>query len=723
MTNNTIQTLQSSELLDAINGINPDLASQLKNYIKETEERQKEAEAALQKKESELKRYKWIDQISSCGIIELIRDTDSTNDLTTWSIAQTNYTVTKILEACANDCIGHKLSEFTLEDCCINIPSKISENYADAAELNLRNEKHIAMDIRGGNDSNSIICSIKDKTETYTLQNQLNNHLQRFELITESLIIMNSHYSYSGTIMKVLERIGFHLAANRILIFSDNDSKKASELKYQWNAKDTQPIQYNTEINYTHCQTWGNMLADRKMILRFNVNEHSDDIDAMLTEIGLKNAYIFPLTKNDDELYGSIVLEAMGNNNFDNFAINYIKIVSILLSGHIARDIITNDLIKEKERAQEADHLKSSFLVNMSHDIRIPINTILGFSDLLADEDLTQTDREEFIDMINSSGNDLITLFDNIIDISKIETGQISIKKSLCAIDTLMKDIMATYKHNRKLEGNDELELVLDLPEKLAKSKIDTDIFKFRQICTNLIDNAIKFTSCGTVKFGISNATDDKLEFYVQDTGIGIAEDAQNIIFQRFSKVDRTFAKEYNGTGLGLSICKSLVEMLGGEIYVVSALGKGSTFYFTHPFQNAQKAVETAERESKSPYNWEKRNIVIVDNIDQDKKYLNHILTNTGINIIWFNSGNETLNFFDDGNMADIMLVEMTDSIMGAISKIHDEHPISIIAMSPEQLSDEKRTIAMKSGCDEIISKPLNLPSFLRTIDNILAKK
>lgn len=723
MTSNTTPTLQSNELLEAINGINPDLALQLKNYIIDAERQQKETEATLRKKEIELKRYKWIEQTSNCGFIELEPDADSTDDLTTWSITQTNSTTTKILEASADNCIGHKLSEFAKEGSCINIPGKISDNYTDTTELNLRNEKHIVLNIHGGNSGNSIVCSIKDKTETYTLQTQLNNHLQRFELITESLIIMNSHYSYSGTIMKVLERIGFHLAANRILIFSDNDSKKASELKYQWNAKDTQPIQYNTEINYTHCQTWGNMLADRKMILRFNVNEHSDDIDAMLTEIGLKNAYIFPLTKNDDELYGSIVLEAMGNNNFDNFAINYIKIVSILLSGHIARDIITNDLIKEKERAQEADHLKSSFLVNMSHDIRIPINTILGFSDLLADEDLTQTDREEFIDMINSSGNDLITLFDNIIDISKIETGQISIKKSLCAIDTLMKDIMATYKHNRKLEGNDELELVLDLPEKLAKSKIDTDIFKFRQICTNLIDNAIKFTSCGTVKFGISNATDDKLEFYVQDTGIGIAEDAQNIIFQRFSKVDRTFAKEYNGTGLGLSICKSLVEMLGGEIYVVSALGKGSTFYFTHPFQNAQKAVETAEWESKSPYNWEKRNIVIVDNIDQDKKYLNHILTNTGINIIWFNSGNETLNFFDDGNMADIMLVEMTDSIMGAISKIHDEHPISIIAMSPEQLSDEKRTIAMKSGCDEIISKPLNLPSFLRTIDNILAKK
>lgn len=426
----------------------------------------------------------------------------------------------------------------------------------------------------------------------------------------------------------------------------------------------------------------------------------------------------FSLTSSAHNICGSILVESADGEPFDTSATTAIEIVSKLLSGHITHKHITDDLIHEKKRAQEADRLKSSFLVNMSHDIRIPMNAIIGFSDLLADEDLTQTEREEFIDMINKSGNDLISLIDNIIDISKIETGQMTLKKETCPLFPLLNDIMAVFKNNSKLEEHDDLTLQLDLAPQYAELKFSTDIFKFRQICTNLIENAIKFTNNGTIKFGVSKVWDSTIEFYVQDTGIGISEDQQHLIFKRFSKVDRTFANEYTGTGLGLSICKSLVEMLGGEINVVSVLGRGSTFYFTHPLDYPVPKIVNNLCEVKSIFNWKDRKIVIIDDIEQDCKYLSHVLSNTGIDIVWM-TNDEAIEFFKNNGKADILLIEMSAVNLEAATKIHNISNVPIVAQSSNYKSEDDRTFALKSGCTEYIMKPVNATRFLTIIDNL----
>ncbi len=725
MTEKNIDTSDEKrrQLIDAIKEANPDLANEVDSYITSLNEKQKDTEAKLTEKTHESERLKLFSDISTQSAIVLERDADSTNELLTWRIVKANPATAEIFETEPDGCIGHKLSDFMEASYDITLPDNIDESYADAVELDAPNiDKHLVLYIHGRHSNNNIICSIADQTETYTLRNQLNTHLQRFELITESLITLNSHNAYSETFTLVLDRLGFHLSPKRALIIIDN-GKDVGELKYQWNATNTKPIPQDATIEYKDCPSWRKMLIERKMILGFQLKKLPEDIANQLSRFGMNNAYIFPLNVTNEELYGSLIIETPEYKTIDNFDINYIKIISILLSGHIMRKLIADDLIKEKERAEESDRLKSSFLVNMSHDIRIPVNSILGFSDLLADEDITQTDREEFIYMITKSGQDLVTLIDNIIDISEIETGQMKVKKVDCQLQPLLENIIGMYKHDQKLAESEDLTLQLDLPTKFHDIHIVTDNFRFKQICTNLIDNALKFTNSGTVKLGISNIKDNMIEFYVQDTGIGIAEKEQAMIFQRFSKVDRSFAKEYNGTGLGLSICKSLIEMLGGEIHVVSVLGKGSTFYFTHPLPIANSNdVINASHETKSPYNWSKRSIVIVDDIEQDKKYLNYILSSTGIDIVWFNNGEEAIRFFESGNMADIMLVEMTHSAMEAARKIHSEFPVPIIAQSQDNKTDSDRTLAMKSGCAAFISKPLNVPSFLNTIDKTFNK-
>ena len=274
-------------------------------------------------------------------------------------------------------------------------------------------------------------------------------------------------------------------------------------------------------------------------------------------------------------------------------------------------------LIREKERAEESDTMKSSFFANMSHDIRIQLNSIIGFSDLLADRDLTQTEREEFIEMINKNGQELVTLIDNIIDISKIEIGQFYLKKESCLLGDLMNDIIDTYRRAHRLGDYDELSLQFDFPSKYADLKFSTDISRFKQVCTTLIGNSLKYTQKGYVRFGVSRAWGKTIEFYAQDTGMGIPESELHTIFTSYSK----YAGDYNETGLGLSICKSIVEMLGGKIHLVSIFGKGSTFYFTHPLECEVPEEFKKQREVKSLFDWKSRKMVIVNNVEQDKRF------------------------------------------------------------------------------------------------------
>lgn len=597
-----------------------------------------------------------------------------------------------------------------------------------APELRYEIESYIAkeVELRRNAEAQLAACQLQQtqlEQSLNLLKDEFNTHQQRFELIAESVAIANTEESCPHAINMILDRIGFHMSPKRILVFIDTPDSTMCKVEYQWVAQDVQPFSHNTAIIYKECPLWQKMQAEHKMVPGSQPDDLPDDVTIALENIGLKNVYMFPLTGNDGTSFGSIVFEVYENRQLCKHEIRYIQIVTIVLSGIIHIYRILNDLIREKERAEEADRLKSSFLVNVSHDIRIPMNAIIGFSDLLADEDLTQTEREEFIDMINRSGQDLVTLIDNIIEISKIETGQMTVKKEVIPIFPLLNDIMAVFNNNRTLEDRDDLTLQLDLPPKFADIKFSTDIFKFRQICTNLIDNAIKFTNNGYVKFGVSRAWDQTIEFYVQDTGIGIPEDQQHIIFQRFGKVDRTLANEYTGTGLGLSICKSIVEMLGGEIRVVSMPGKGSTFYFTHPLQERVSDSLTSTRDVKSLFDWKERRIAILDNSEQDRKYLNHVLSNTGIEILWLNTSDDAVKYFEDNKQADIMLIEMSEDNIDAAVKIHSISSLPIIVQSSDCQSNDDRQTALQSGCAEYLAKPFSASKLLTTIDSFLVKK
>ena len=242
------------------------------------------------------------------------------------------------------------------------------------------------------------------------------------------------------------------------------------------------------------------------------------------------------------------------------------------------------ELIVAKEKAEESDRLKTAFLHNMSHEIRTPLNAISGFTGLLNDPDITEEEMNSYIQIIQNSSSQLISIVSDILTISSLETKQEPISISNVCINELFAELQAIFIQQAK---NKNISLIVEQQLDNEQSTIYTDRTKLTQILSNLLSNALKFTTGGLIEFGYNLKTSVEpfeIEFYVKDSGIGINPEFHTKIFERFRQANKSINKIYGGTGLGLAISKAFVELLGGKIWVKSELEKGATFYFTLPY-------------------------------------------------------------------------------------------------------------------------------------------
>ncbi len=244
------------------------------------------------------------------------------------------------------------------------------------------------------------------------------------------------------------------------------------------------------------------------------------------------------------------------------------------------RKQMENEIIQARIKAEQSDKLKTSFLQNMSHEIRTPLNAIIGFSNLLKEDDDFKTEREKFINIIVSNSYQLLSIVEDILTASRIETGEEKTNKRLVNINILLDNLYTVFKQNALKK---DITLKLFKGNENSNFKIITDETKLTQILTNLLNNAVKFTYTGQIDYGYS-IHDKELNFFVKDTGIGIEPENQIRIFEHFVQADPSISRNFGGTGLGLSITKSYVELLGGSIHVNSEPEKGSEFIFTIPF-------------------------------------------------------------------------------------------------------------------------------------------
>lgn len=235
-------------------------------------------------------------------------------------------------------------------------------------------------------------------------------------------------------------------------------------------------------------------------------------------------------------------------------------------------------LLEAKKKAEESDNLKSAFLANVSHEIRTPLNSIVGFSSLLSETDLSEETRNSYIDLIDSNSESLLVLIDEILDLSKIEAHQLTLKRQDFSMDELISELFRMYSHS-----NLNLRVELRVGQRIEDKSLSifSDRVRVKQIFINLLSNAFKFTDSGSIEMGYFVSENEEVIIYVKDTGIGIKKEHHHAVFNRFRKLNENTSKIYRGTGLGLAITQKLTELLGGRIWIESVQGKGSTFYFT----------------------------------------------------------------------------------------------------------------------------------------------
>jgi PAS domain S-box-containing protein len=387
---------------------------------------------------------------------------------------------------------------------------------------------------------------------------------------------------------------------------------------------------------------------------------------------------------------------------------------------------IENELKEARDKAQESDRLKTAFLANMSHEIRTPMNGIVGFVNLLRDPSLSDEQRDLYLKHIEQSSNQLLNVVNDIIDISKIESGQLKITNHPVRINGVLDEIYSSFFHRIRGDapGQKKVSFILQKGETSPDFTIVVDDSRLSQIFNNLISNAIKFTEEGQISFGYTLENRRYIQFFVRDTGVGIPADKTEMIFDRFGQDFQSKIVHPSGTGLGLSISKSLVQLMGGEMWVDSTVGEGSTFYFTLPLVMDQTVEESEVLISNKTYDWSGKEVLVAEDEELNWMFIREMLRKTGAEVVRAKNGLEVIEKAK-GTNPDIILMDIKmpelDGIEATrrIRKFNSNIPI--IAQTAFVMAEEKSE-SLQAGCNHFLTKPLDRTILMEIIDSYFRK-
>jgi len=454
---------------------------------------------------------------------------------------------------------------------------------------------------------------------------------------------------------------------------------------------------------------WGYSLNTKKGFYTNNPATHEASRGLPPGHIRIDNFLSVPALF-EDTLLGQICV-ANKEGAYTEADLHIIKQLANSYAVVLFRNLAEQKLVRAKEKAEEADRLKSTFLASMTHEIRTPLNAIIGFIDIVLDENTLNDELKGYLETAKESCNILLMLINDILDFSKIAANQLRIEKRNYSIESVLSNIEAIgnmlIKDKKK---NIQLRRTTSPFENIF---LVGDSYRMEQVLINLISNAVKFTDRGFIEYGYTVKDENTLEFYIRDTGIGISDEKKEIIFLPFRQAEEKIARKYGGTGLGLSITKELIEMMGGSIYLQSKIGEGTTFYFTVPFVKGEE--EANEVGTKLGSRKKKSKILVAEDDTINQKVIQKYLEKLGCFVLIAQDGRDAISLLKNDPDIDLIFMDMymphldgaeTTKVIRKMEKSQESKQLPIIALTAS-LAHEDRNLMIDAGCNELLMKPL----------------
>lgn len=575
--------------------------------------------------------------------------------------------------------------------------------------------------------------TLYDRTEMFESQQNLQYRFEIEQLVSGiSAEFIGSHVgSLDETINKSLKKIGEFCKIDRSYLFLLSEDGKSMSNTHEWCAPNIDPEIDNLQgIPCSVFPWWIKKLRNGRRIYIHKVENLPEEAAAereALTAQSIKSVLVVPM-KQGQKLIGFIGFDSVTEYKLWNESdIQLLTTVANTFSNAIIAKQNNDLLVKEKEKAEEANRLKSAFLATINHELRTPLHHILGFSDLLKGMNLKKVQIEQYASKIYESGKNLLQIVEDILSLATGNPSEVKVRAELIhGIDLFVQH--KAYMSEILANANRENDIILNLhpsPEFLS-AKFYTDKNKINQIVSNLFKNAVKFTRRGTINYGIT-ITGNELQLYLEDDGIGIPLKNRDIIFDYFRQGDDTSTRRFQGIGIGLSICKNLVQILNGTIKLESEIGYGSKFTVNIPVSTASVYSKKMDLSLIFPIpDYTKFRFLIVDQDPNSTFLLKDLLSATHANILATGNDTEALAYMGESCFLDIILIDIGASPNRSLNLINEMNnrcqKCAIVGLSSHSLINERKK-ALSVGCVEVISKPIEPQLLYEAIQKGLNKK
>jgi PAS domain S-box-containing protein len=563
------------------------------------------------------------------------------------------------------------------------------------------------------NNKNYILAMVRDVTKRVNAEKQVKYAmgLQKLLMSISTRYINIELEDSSEAIQNALKEIGEFVEADRAYVFDYHFNEGLCTNTFEWCQEGISPeIQNLQSVPLEEMPYWVKTHTEGETMYIPSVEDLPEGgLKNILVPQGIKSLIAVPMIKNN-KCYGFLGFDSVRNfRTYTEREKALLEVFANILINLKVKLEFEQELIRAKEKAEESDKLKSAFLTNISHEIRTPMNGILGFTNLLKEPKLSGEEQQEYVEFIEKSGARMLNTINAIIDVSHIETGDVKLSKESVDIYKLVQNVYSNYLPEAEQKG---LDMFFSSRHHNKELIAETDGEKINTVLSNLVNNAIKFTNEGVIEL-VLDVLEDSFKIAVKDSGQGIPEEKRESIFKLFVQADSSYSKLHEGAGLGLTICKAYVDMLGGEIWLESIPGKGSTFHFTIPYMTSEKnEIKTKVKRNVEAEKLKisELKVLIVEDDEPAISFLKILMEKYSKETLIAETGTKALNIFSDNPDIDLILMDIKIPNMDGYQVTSNIREMSkevvIIAQTAYATSGDYEN-AMKAGCNDFITKPI----------------